>query len=277
MTDVQSSWSEQYSALVQRNVGFITAEQQERLRNARVAVLGVGGVGGSAFEVLVRSGIERFSIVDCDRFDATNMNRQVFATQDTLGELKVDVAARWALSVNQEVRVQTFERVGEDNIGDILDDADVVVMGIDSLLPCLIASRKAREMRIPAVEGWAIPFGNVRVFTGETPTLEEAYDLPTVGKPLSDLSDRDVAELQLKVLMSLGQIEGVADYYTEETLEKIRQGHIVSFAPTVRLTAILLALEAIKVLLDWGKLSLSPHFAVYDPFMQRIPSKTPQR
>jgi len=271
MSDIESAWSQPYRELTDRNIGFITPEQQERLRTAKVAVLGVGGIGGTAFEVLVRCGIGRFSIVDRDVFDATNMNRQIFAYRHTLGRRKIDVAAEWAQQINEEVQVDRFDRIDEDNVGEILRDADVAVMAIDSLGPCIIASRACRELGIPLVEGWALPYGDVRVYTRDTPTLEETYGLPTVGESVSDLTDEELRQLGLKVFQSLGKIEGIRKYYSDEVVRRIRQGHIVSFAPAVWLTAVLMALEAIKVLLSWGQLSLAPDLALYDPFQHRVP------
>jgi len=275
MSDQQNQWSNDYQELVQRNVGFITAEQQEKLRSTKVAVFGVGGIGGTAFEVLVRTGIGKFSIADRDRYDATNMNRQVFAYRHTIGELKIDVAADWAKQINTDVEIDKFDHVDEDNIAEILEGADVAVFGIDSLGPCIIASRKAREMGIPIVEGWAIPYGNVRVFTNETPSLEEAYGLPTAGRKVADISEDELKKLNVDLLLGLGRIEGIPGFYTAETVEKIRSGFIVSFAPTVWLTAVMIALETVKVILDWGRIALAdPEFTLYDPFKHRIPTVT---
>lgn len=275
MSQIPSTWSDSFTQMVDRNVGFITTEQQEKLRACKVAVLGAGGIGGTAFEVLVRTGIGRFSIVDRDTFDPTNLNRQVLATRDTLDRLKIDVAAERARDINPDVVVEKFDHVDESNIGEILDDAAAAVMGIDSLGPCIITARKCRELDIPLVEGWAIPYGNVRVFTKDTPTLEQVYGLPTEGKPVADISEDELKQLGLLVFQKLGQIEGVREYYSDEVIENIQRGRIVSFAPTVWLTAVLMALETTKVLLDWGKPALAPDLALFDPFQNRIPRTSP--
>ena len=275
MTDLESTWGKEYRDFTSRNIGAIPASGQERLRTSKVSVFGVGGIGGSVFEILVRCGIGRFSIVDRDVFDASNMNRQVFAHKSTLGKMKIDVAAEWAKDISSDVEVETFDHIDEDNVGDILRDADVCVMGIDNLAPCVIGSRKARELNIPLVEGWAIPYGNVRVFTQDTPTLEEAYGLPTKGRAVSDITDEEFAKFGLALILNLGRIEGIPDFYPEEAVEKIRNGQIVSFAPIVRMTAVMLALETTKVLLDWGKIAFAdPDFTMYDPFHHRIPRMT---
>lgn len=267
-------WSDDYRQLVDRNLGLLTEDQQELLRSSKVAVFGVGGLGGTIFELLVRCGITRFSIVDRDVFEPSNMNRQIFACLDTLGQRKIDAAEARARAINPEVAIDKRDRVGPDNIADILAGAVVGVMGIDKLEPCLVISRAAREMGIPLVEGWALPFGNVRVISSETPSLEEMYGLGTEGRPLESIGDEEFDRLGYDVLASLGKVEGIADYYSEEAMRRIATGWIPSFGPIVWLTAVLMALETVKVILNWGDTALGPAFALYDPFRHRVPPAT---
>ena len=231
----------------------------------------MGGIGSPAFEVLVRCGIGKFNIVDMDEFEPTNMNRQIFAFPHTMGRRKIDVAEECAKEINPDVRIDKYDRVDEDNIAEILNNSDIAVLAIDELKPCLIISRKAREMNIPLVEGWAIPYGNVRVFTSQTPSLEEAYGLPTQDRPVSSITEEEFKKLGNEVLFGLGRIEGIPDFYTDEVVKRIAEGHISSFAPMVWLTSVLMALEAVKVLLNWGKTALGPDFTLYDPFQHRVP------
>jgi hypothetical protein len=121
------------------------------------------------------------------------------------------------------------------------------------------------------VEGWAIPFANVRVFTKDTPTLEEVYGLPTAGRPLAPLSAEDKKLLGLKMIEELTRIEGVGDYYPPRARERIARGETPSFAPFVWLTAVLMALEAVKLVLGWGRPALAPGFALYDPLRHAVP------
>jgi hypothetical protein len=130
-------------------------------------------------------------------------------------------------------------------------------------------------MGVPFVEGWAIPFANVRTFTRETPTLEQAYGLPTAGRPIAEITDDEIAEIQTDLLLGLRRIDGVAGFYDEAALKQVAEGRITSFAPMVWLTAVLMALEAVKVLLGWGTLARAPAFALYDPFEHRVPRMLP--
>ena len=270
MPETPSNWTGAYADLVDRNIGFITAEQQERLREAKVAVFGLGGIGGTAFEVLVRTGIGRFSIVDRDVFEASNMNRQVFANRHTTGRRKIDVAKECALAINPGAEVEAFDHVDEQNIDDVLRGADAAVLGIDSPGPCIVASRACRQRDVPLVEGWAIPFLNVRVFTKDTPSLEEAYGLGTEGRRVADLSAEELDRIGMAVFEQLAD-SGIRAFYSEDAVRRLHAGEVVSFGPVVRLTGCAMALEVVKVLLAWGKPPLAPRVAMYDPFAHRVP------
>ncbi len=272
MTNETYHWSETYKEFTNRNIGILTLAQQETLRQSKICLFGMGGVGSPAFEVLVRTGIGKFSIVDKDRFDLSNMNRQIYAFHDTCNRDKVAVAAEFARKINPEVEIESFKEVTEENIHQILFGSDIVVLAIDELKPCLIISRKARELDIPLVEGWALPYGNVRVFTSDTPGLEDAYGLSTTGKNISDFSDEELKEIGIALLFGLGKIEGISDFYSETAINQIARGHMTSFAPMAWLTSVLMANEALKILLGMGRIAKGPHFTLYDPFSHRIPS-----
>jgi len=271
MSDTQGQWSAEYRQMVDRNLGLLADEQQERLRAAKVSVFGMGGIGGTAFEVLVRSGIGQLDVIDQDVFDATNLNRQVLAVHETVGQRKIDVAEDRARAINPDVVIKKYETPTEDNIEQILTGSCVAVMGIDSLMPCVIISRKARELDIPMVEGWALPYGNVRVLTSQTPSLEEIYGLPSLGKPLSEFSEDDFKAMGVELLLGLGNIPGLMELIPERVAENVAAGRNPSFCPLVWLPAVLMALETIKIILDWGELALAPDFALYDPLHHKIP------
>jgi molybdopterin/thiamine biosynthesis adenylyltransferase len=269
----QDKASYNYYDLFSRNLGLITQEQQEKLKNSKVCVFGAGGIGGTAFEILIRSGIGSFAIVDKDYFEASNINRQIFCFTDTIGKDKVEAAKDFGLRINPYADIETYKKIDEENIDKLISGADVILLAIDELEPCIIISRAARKQNIPIVEGWAIPFGNVRVFDSTTPELEEVYNLPTKGKPLSKFSKDQIDEFGREVLYSLGDIEGIIDYYSADVIERIESGKIPSFAPMVWLTSVFMAAEVLKILLNMGKIASGRDFCLYDPFLHKIPGK----
>jgi tRNA threonylcarbamoyladenosine dehydratase len=121
-----------YQRAFSRNLGWVTAAEQETLRHKRVAIAGMGGVGGAHLRTLARLGIGKFSIADFDRFEIHNMNRQAGAFMSSIGQPKVDVMAGIAGDINPEADIRTFpDGVTPTNIDAFLRDVDVFVDGID--------------------------------------------------------------------------------------------------------------------------------------------------
>ena len=110
-------------------------ESMEKLANSRVAVFGIGGVGGYTVEALIRSGIGAIDLIDDDKVCLTNINRQIYATRKTVGKYKVDVAAERIAEINPNAQVRTFktfytpETAGQFNFSDY----DYVVDAIDTV------------------------------------------------------------------------------------------------------------------------------------------------
>ena len=115
-----------------RNIGLLTPEEQERLSHARVAIPGMGGVGGVHLITLARTGIGKFNIADFDTFEPANINRQFGARVPDFGRKKLTVMKEQALAVNPFLELTLFEEgIHEHNMNDFLDGVDVVVDGLD--------------------------------------------------------------------------------------------------------------------------------------------------
>ena len=121
-----------YQAAFSRNIGWVTEAEQAILRGKRIAIAGLGGVGGSHLLTLTRLGIGRFNIADFDRFEIQNFNRQAGAGMTHLDRPKVDVMAEMALDINPELDIARFpEGVSEDNLERFLDGVDLYVDSLD--------------------------------------------------------------------------------------------------------------------------------------------------
>lgn len=109
-------------------------EAMEKLSQARVAVFGIGGVGSYTAEALVRSGIGAIDLIDDDRICLTNLNRQLFATRDTVGQHKVDVAEKRIRSINPDCKVITHKTFYMPDTKDLFDftENDYIVDAIDT-------------------------------------------------------------------------------------------------------------------------------------------------
>src|SRR5512137_1181382 len=97
-----------YDQAFSRNIGWVTRPEQEALRHKRVAIAGMGGVGGVHLLTLARLGLGAFNIADFDLFDIANFNRQVGAAVSTIGKPKVEVLAAMAKDINPDLDIRVF-------------------------------------------------------------------------------------------------------------------------------------------------------------------------
>lgn len=115
-----------------RNLGFLSMEEQAKLRDSRVAIAGLGGTGSSQVHSLARMGIGKFNIADPDTFELVNFNRQSGATVPNIGRMKTDVAKETILGINPEADVRSFDQgIGPETIDAFLDGVDVVIDSLD--------------------------------------------------------------------------------------------------------------------------------------------------
>ena len=141
-----------YQRAFSRNIGWVTEAEQQTLRHKRVAIAGMGGVGGAHLRTLARLGVANFNIADFDRFEVHNMNRQAGAFMSTLGQPKVEVMAAIARDINPQADVRMFEDgVTPANIDEFLRDVDVYVDSIDFF------AMEARRMLFKACYERGIP------------------------------------------------------------------------------------------------------------------------
>ena len=129
------------------------AEGMEKLYHARVAVFGIGGVGGYTVEALARSGIGTLDIIDDDRVCLTNVNRQIFATRKTVGQYKVDVAEARILEINPKAAVNKYKTFYGPQTADQFDftQYDYVVDAIDTVTGKLELVQQASEAGVPVI------------------------------------------------------------------------------------------------------------------------------
>ena len=129
------------------------AEGMEKLFRARVAVFGIGGVGGYTVEALARSGVGALDLIDDDRVCLTNLNRQIFATRKTVGQFKVDVAEQRILEINPDAVVRTFKTFYAPETAGQFDftQYDYVVDAIDTVTGKIELVEQAEKAGVPII------------------------------------------------------------------------------------------------------------------------------
>ncbi|TFG11709.1 MAG: ThiF family adenylyltransferase [Promethearchaeota archaeon] len=265
-------WNDQYWNLIKRNIGMISISEQNIIKEAKVTIFGVGGLGGPIVCQLVRCGCERLTICDNDKFTESNLNRQL-CTLDNIGEYKVDFFADYVKKINPEVLIKKFYEVNEQNLSSILIESELAVLSLDDPLTSIIISRECLKRNIPLLESWGIPYLCAWYFTSKSLDYESCYGLET--KELSIDKIQKSTDLQKKIktkmLTKLTKFPGIRERFDREpgALNGILSGRLpsVSFAPIVQLSASYLAFEAIfSGLLKIKPMILAPHIIGYDYF-----------
>ena len=128
-------------------------EGMEKLFQARVAVFGIGGVGGYTVEALARSGVGTLDLIDDDRICLTNLNRQIFATHKTVGQYKVDIAQQRILEINPKAVVHTYKTFYAPQTAELFDftQYDYVVDAIDTVTGKLELVEQAEKAGVPII------------------------------------------------------------------------------------------------------------------------------
>lgn len=132
---------------------LVGREGMQRLQNARVAVFGIGGVGGHVVEALVRSGVGALDLIDNDTVSVTNLNRQIIATRSTIGQYKVDVAKERVLDINPDAKITTYRTFYMPETASQFDftQYDYVVDAIDTVTGKLELIMQAKEAGVPII------------------------------------------------------------------------------------------------------------------------------
>ena len=230
-----------YWDIATRQMGIVTKSQQTRFKDAKIAVIGCGGIGGETIEMLARMGIGELVLVDKDAFDLSNLNRQTLASIKDLGLDKSAVAKEKVRLINPYVKVTTFnEHVDQTNIDKVIGDSDIVIDALDNVLTRVIVSRAAKTKGIPYIHG-AIhgTLGQITVFLPNSEkTYEEMFNLPSRGKELSE--------------------EVIGD------LKNVTSGVPPVIGPTPNLIGCLEAFEAYKIITGVGKVTVAPKILTFD-------------
>jgi molybdopterin/thiamine biosynthesis adenylyltransferase len=234
-----------------RNIGWVTAEEQARLRGKRVAIAGMGGVGGVHLLTLARLGIAKFHIADFDTFDVVNTNRQVGAMMSTHGRAKVDVLAAMARDINPEIEIRSFPAgVTAENAREFLDGVDLYVDGLDffALEAREVLFAMLAELGIPGTT--VAPLGMGAALLNFVPggmTFERYFGFAGLAR----------ARLQSSYLVDPSTIDPVG-----------KRGPSTMMG--VQLCAGIAATEALKILLGRGNVVAAPRGIHFDAYRNQI-------
>ena len=253
-----------YAKAFARNIGWVAAHEQEVLRHKRVAIAGMGGVGGVHLLTLARLGISNFNIADFDSFEIQNFNRQAGATVSNLGAPKIDIMAAQALDINPEIDLRQFKQgVTLDNINDFLAGVDLYVDGLDffafDIRQAVFAACAAKK--IPALTAAPIGMGAALLnFLPGGMTFEQYFGW-------GNLPDNEKA---LRFVVGLAPAGLNRRYLVDPSAVDLAHRRTPSTAMACQLCAGFAGTEALKILLGRGRVLAAPHGLQFDAYLGRM-------
>ena len=212
----------------------------EKLQNSKVVIFGIGGVGSYVVEGLVRAGIRKIVLVDNDNVSISNINRQIIATQESIGKAKVEVAKERILNINPKCQVETIKEFFMPNSKDFFDDSiDYVVDCVDTVTAKIEIIERAQKHKIPVIS--CMGTGNKL-----DPTKFEITDVfKTEVCPLAKVMRKELKQRGIKKLKVLYSKEIPLKIDFEEENKKIPGS--ISFVPSV--AGLIIAGEVVKDLI----------------------------
>lgn len=252
-----------YDAAFSRNIGWVTEREQARLKQSRIAIGGLGGVGGVHLLTLARLGIARFSIADFDVFDIVNFNRQVGATVPALDRPKIDVLAEMARAINPDIDLRLFpEGIQPSSMDAFLRDVDVYVDGLDFFA---FEARRAtfaacERNRIPVVTAAPLGMGTALLVFGPGGMPFEEY---------FGFEGCDELEMAIRFLVGLSPAMLQRGYVADMSRISLAERRGPSSIAACQLCAGVAAVETLKLLLGRTPVRLAPWGSQFDAYRMR--------
>ena len=253
-----------YKQAFSRNVGWVTEAELDVLRSKRIAIAGLGGVGGVHLLTLSRLGIGNFTIADMDFFELPNFNRQAGASMSHLDRPKVEVMVEMARDINPELNIRCFDQgVNAANMDAFLESVDLYV---DSLDFFALDTRKAlfaacAERGIPAITAAPIGMGVALLnFLPGKMTFEQYFRLDGC----------DEQEKLLRFLLGLSPAMLQMPYVADDTRVDLEARKVPSTPMACDLCAGFAGTQALKILLNRGNVVAAPRGMHFDAYRQKL-------
>ena len=253
-----------YSPAFSRNIGWVTQAEQLKLKEARIAIAGLGGVGGAYLLTLTRLGITNFNIADFDDFDVHNLNRQAGAFMPFMGHPKIDTVAQMARDINPEIDLGLYPHgVSPENVDEFLRDVDVYVDGLDFFaLPARrMVFAKCREKGIPALTAAPLGMGTAFLYFSPAGMSFEDY-FKVEGHEQQEQYARFIAGLSPAMLNR--------DYLVAPEAVNFMEKRGPSTIMACDLCAGVMGTSVLKLLLGRGSLKAAPWGMHFDAYHQKL-------
>ncbi len=252
-----------YALAFSRNLGWLTEDEQGVIAQKKVAIAGMGGVGGHYAEVLARLGVAKFHISDFDEFEVQNFNRQNCSGLSTLHKKKVEVIRDKILDINPLAEVTIFNRgVNAENVESFLDSVDLYLDGLDFFVIDIrqLVFAVAHQKKITAITIAPVGMGaSLVVFDQNSMSFVEHF-----GMKKND----SLEVLAIKFLIGLTPTLKQLKYLVDRTRTNFNEKKAPSLPMGPYLCAGVAGSEAVKILLKRKKIRTSPWVLHFDAYLQ---------
>lgn len=252
-----------YDEAFSRNIGWVTREEQQLLKNKRVAIAGLGGVGGDHVITLSRLGIGALNISDLDFFEVANFNRQAGAFVSTVGQPKESVIVKVARDINPEISIQSFSRgIDVNNLDAFLKGVDLYIDGLDYF--AVDIRRKVfaacEEKKIPAITAAPLGMGAaLLVFIPGKMGFEDYFQL----------EGRSEVDQLIRFLVGLSPAMLQRRYLVDPSSVDFPNHKGPSTPMACKICAGMAAVQALKILLGRGRVICAPRSQQFDPYRNK--------
>ena len=253
-----------YDVAFSRNLGWLSSDEQIIVGGARIAIAGLGGVGGAYLLTLARLGVQRFNIADFDQFEIQNFNRQVGALMSTLGQPKSETLARMAHDINPNADIKVFPSgVTPESVDEFLADVDVYVDGLDffAVDARRMVFARCQALGIPALTAAPLGLGvSLLYFRPGGMSFEDYFKLE--GFDRQEQYARFIAGLSPAMLQR--------NYLVAPERVNFQEQRVPSTIMACDLCAGLMGTSVLKVILHRGELRSAPWAMQFDAYRQRL-------
>tara|TARA_R110002110_G_scaffold65206_4_gene180061 strand:+ start:145608 stop:146480 length:873 start_codon:yes stop_codon:yes gene_type:complete len=251
-----------YEQAFSRNIGWVTPEEQITLKNKKIAIAGMGGVGGLHLLTQLRLGLSNFHIADFDTFELANFNRQVGATTETIGQPKAQTLKKMAEAINPNAKVELFaEGIDQNSIPDFLEGVDIFVDGLDffELEARAQIFAACYQRNIPAITAAPLGMGCAHlIFMPNKMSFEEYFRF----------KNKTYTQQIIRFALGLSPKSPHKHYLILPDKINLKEKRGPSTIMGCQLCSSIAATEVLKILLNRGPIYPAPYFHIFDAYQQ---------
>ncbi len=251
-----------YMTAYSRNLGWVSEWEQYILKHKKIAIAGLGGVGGIHLLTLCRLGITKFNIADPDTFGIENINRQIGACMSSVGKSKSSVLEKQALDINPQLTINKYAAIDKNNVTEFLDGVDLYIDGIDIFCPDVreLIFNTCTKKSIPAITAGPLGMGSsFMIFMPGEMTFSDYFCFNNSSFEMK----------MLKFMVGLSPKAPHVNYLVERDRVDIKAKKGPSTIMACQLCAGIAATESLKVLLQRGKIYSAPYIHCYDAYLNK--------